>query len=131
MFYTALSTDIVQRITVDAFIISGYGYNIHSHSVHIHHSGSSRSVPVLERYGGSYRVQRSAITGTTGTPYVGFYIFSRPDHIEALILFRAICSHSKDNQTSIWCLRSVDWVDVADAQRQYQYVVACFNILVY
>lgn len=121
------SNNILQRIVVDAFVISGCGYNMHPHSVHVHHSGSSRSVPVLERYGGSYRVQRSAVTGATGTPYIGFYVFSRPDRIESLVLFRAICTHTEDNQNTIWCLRSVDWADVVDAQQQYQCVSLNFN----
>lgn len=75
---------------------------------------------MLEQYGGNYIVQRSALAGATGTPYVGYYVFSRPDHLEALIIFRSLCDYTINNQSTAWCLRSVDWTDATDAQRRYQ-----------
>lgn len=63
---------------------------------------------------------------------MGFYIFFKPDHIKALVLFCAVGPHHGNNVSTIWCLHSVDWVDIIDCLRPISVCVSLsFDIYIY
>ncbi|KAF7967070.1 hypothetical protein HWV62_35933 [Athelia sp. TMB] len=112
-------TDGSQSIVLDAFVICRSGYRIHPFTVHVHHTGSSRSIPVLDEYGGKHVIQRSTLIGDTGATFVLFHVVAPNQQIEAVVLFRSPASHRAIPQSHIWCLSSVDYSDEVDARKQY------------
>ncbi|KAF7966155.1 hypothetical protein HWV62_39786 [Athelia sp. TMB] len=116
----------IQRILLDAIVVSRTGYNISPVPVDVHHSGPSRAVPILDQFG--YRtVQRSALKGATGTPFVAFFVSSPSKRMEVIVLFRRVpCrAHQHGMADNTWGLRSVEYVDVADARQFYCKIFWC------
>lgn len=104
---------------LNAFLISRVGYHMYPFPVLVHHSGASRALPLLEQYGGSYTIQRAAMSSQGGTFYVGFYVTSPSGDLEALIVFRGPQYPIDPTKDGSWQLRSVDSADTNDA--------ACFH----